>query len=300
MNAPAPVALFAERPDWHTGRLLAALEAEGRVGRIVPLSRCGFAIGESAQESVHGLILPGFEDQLPAAAFVRTVPNGSTQEITLRLGVLHALGALGVKVVNSARAIERCVDKAMTSFLIARAGLPTPRTFVLQDRAPAQALLNAAPGDTVLKPLFGSQGRGLLRLSPRTDLPEAEAVEGVFYLQDFVPRADGLHADYRVFVVGGRAEAAMRRVNEDWITNIHQGAEGEPVPATGPLADLAVAAALAVGAQVAGVDLIRDRDGSLLVLEVNSMPAWNGLYGATGQDMAAPIAALLCGVPQPA
>lgn len=296
MSAPAPVALFAEKPDWHTGRLLAALAAQGREGRIVPLSRCGFAIGESA----HGLILPGFEDRLPAAAFVRTVPNGSTEEITLRLGVLHALGALGVRVVNSARAIERCVDKAMTSFLIARAGLPTPRTFVLQDHAPAQALLDAAPGDTVLKPLFGSQGRGLQRLSPGAALPDAETVDGVFYLQDFVPRADGPHADYRVFVVGGRAEAAMRRVNDDWITNIHQGAEGEPVPATGALADLAVAAAQAVGAQVAGVDLIRDGGGRLLVLEVNSMPAWNGLFGATGRDMAEPIAALLCAVHQPA
>ncbi|QTL03697.1 RimK family alpha-L-glutamate ligase [Aquabacter sp. L1I39] len=296
MTGPAPVALFAEKPDWHTSRLLAALEEVGREGRILPLSRCGFAIGEST----HGLILPGFEDRLPAAAFVRTVPDGSTEEITLRLGVLHALGALGVKVVNSARAIERCVDKAMTSFLIARAGLPTPRTFALQDRAPAQALIDAAPGDTVLKPLFGSQGRGLQRLSPHAAVPEADTVEGVFYLQDFVTRTTGPHADYRVFVVGGRAQAAMRRVNDDWITNIHQGAEGEPVPATGALAELAEAAAGAVGAEVAGVDLIEDGNGRLLVLEVNSMPAWNGLCGATGRDMAEPIAALLCGAPAPA
>lgn len=290
------MALFAEKPDWHTGGLLRALEAQGRTGRIIPLSRCGFALGESA----HGLVLPGLSETLPPAAFVRTIPNGSTEEITLRLGVLHALGALGVKVVNSARAIERCVDKAMTSFLIARAGLPTPRTFVVQDRATAQALIAAAPGDTVLKPLFGSQGRGLRRLAAHEAAPEAEAVEGVFYLQDFVPRSDGPHADYRVFVVAGRAEAAMRRVNDDWITNIHQGAEGEPVPAIGPLAAMAVAAANAVGAQVAGVDLIEDRDGRLLVLEVNSMPAWSGLHDATGQDMAEPIAALLCGASAPA
>ncbi|MFG1345050.1 RimK family alpha-L-glutamate ligase [Xanthobacter autotrophicus DSM 431] len=287
--------LFAERVDWHTRSLLAALKARGAKAKVVSLKSCGFAVGETA----HGLLLPGFAEDLPEACFVRSVPAGTLEQVTLRLGVLHALRELGVRVMNDARAIERCVDKSATTFLLARAGLPTPRTLVLEARETAQMLVDAAPGDSVLKPLFGAQGRGLARLAPKAPVPEAEEVGGVYYLQDFVrapQRAGiGMHEDFRVFVVGGRAQAAMARRSSSWITNIHQGAIGAPVPAEGQVADLAVRAAAAVGAAYAGVDLIADAEGRLMVLEVNSMPAWRGLFDATGRNMAEPLMAHLVG-----
>lgn len=292
--------IFAERVDWHTRSLLAAIAAQGRTAQVVSLRACGFAVGETA----HGLLLPGFGDELPEACFVRSVPNGTLEQVTLRLSVLHALRELGVPVMNDARAIERCVDKSATTFLLAHAGLPTPRTLVLEDRAGAQMLVDSAPGDSVLKPMFGAQGRGLARLARGETLPGDEEVGGVYYLQDFVRAAhahtspddahEELHEDFRVFVVGGSAVAAMARRGASWITNIHQGAIGVPVAAEGVLADLAVRAAAAVGADYAGVDIICGAQGRLLVLEVNSMPAWRGLYDATGRNMAEPLAAHLC------
>ncbi len=292
--------IFAERVDWHTRSLLSAITAQGRTAQLVSLKSCGFAVGETA----HGLLLPGFGDELPAACFVRSVPNGTLEQVTLRLGVLHALRELGVPVMNDARAIERCVDKSATTFLLAHAGLPTPRTLVLEDRAGAQMLVDSAPGDSVLKPMFGAQGRGLARLPRGGALPPEEEVGCVYYLQDFVAAAhartgpddpdDSLHEDFRVFVVGGTAVAAMARRGTSWITNIHQGAIGVPVAPEGVLADLAVRAAAAVGADYAGVDIICGAGGQLLVLEVNSMPAWRGLYDATGRNMAEPLAAHLC------
>ncbi|GAB4069822.1 RimK family alpha-L-glutamate ligase [Ancylobacter sonchi] len=282
------VVIFTEDADWHTRTLCRALEHEGLRVLVLSLNDCGFAIGETP----HGLLLPGLDGQLPAAAFVRVIAKGSTEQITMRLGVLHALRELGVKVMNDARAIERCVDKSMTSFLVARAGLPTPRTFVREDAAAMQALIDAAPGDTVLKPLFGAQGKGLRRIGPRQPLPEPEKVGGVYYLQEFVEgrRHDGLFQDWRVFVVGGRAVAAMVRRSERWITNIHQGAAGEPAPLDGPAADIAIAATAAVGADYAGVDLIEEAGGGFTVLEVNSMPAWKGLQKTTETDVAAAMA----------
>lgn len=292
--------IFAERLDWHTRSLLAAITAHGRRARMVSLKACGFAVGETA----HGLLLPGFGDALPAACFVRSVPNGSLEQVTLRLGVLHALGALGVPVMNSARAIERCVDKSATTFLMAHAGLPTPRTLVQEGRDAAQMLVDAAPGDSVLKPMFGAQGRGLQRLERGAALPAEPEVGGVYYLQDFVAAPHGrtgpddpneeMHEDFRVFVVGGVAVAAMARRAPSWITNIHQGAVGVEVAPEGVLADYAVRAAAAVGADYAGVDIISGSDGRLMVLEVNSMPAWRGLYDATGKNMADSLAAHLC------
>ena len=71
--------------------------------------------------------------------FVRAIAGGSFEEVTRRLGVLHALRELGVPVWNDARAIERCVDKSMTSFLLARAGLPTPPTWAVEGADAARA-----------------------------------------------------------------------------------------------------------------------------------------------------------------
>ncbi|SCW80136.1 RimK family alpha-L-glutamate ligase [Ancylobacter rudongensis] len=281
------VVIFTEDADWHTRRLKAAIEREGFDVLVLSLNDCGFAIGGTA----HGLVLPGLGDALPAAAFVRLIAKGSTEQITARLGLLHALTALGVKVMNDARAVERCVDKSMTSFLIAQAGLPTPRSFVSEDRAAMQALLDAAPGDMVLKPLFGAQGRGIRRLSPRALLPEPEKVGGLYYLQDFVaaPEAES-YQDWRVFVIGGKVTGAMLRRSPVWITNIHQGAVGVPAPFDAHAHDLAIRATAAVGADYAGVDLIEDARGQLQVLEVNSMPAWKGLQKAIEVDIAAMLA----------
>lgn len=292
------IVVFAERADWHTRSLLAALKARGHTARVLSLKSCGFAVGETA----HGLLLPGFGDELPEACFVRSVPSGTFEQVTARLGLLHALGALGVRVVNDARAVERCVDKSTTTFLLAHAGVPTPRTLVLEDQAAAQMLVDAAPADSVLKPLFGAQGRGLTRLAPKDRLPEPEVVGGVYYLQDFIGAETGRkgHEDFRVFVVDGRAEAAMVRRGTSWITNIHQGAEGVAVALDTALCDLAIRAAAAVGAAYAGVDIIADRTGRLMVLEVNSMPAWRGLFDATGRNMAEPLADSLCAARAPA
>ncbi|MCS0501127.1 ATP-grasp domain-containing protein [Ancylobacter mangrovi] len=289
MSAPLSdtVVIFTEDADWHTRRLKAAIEAEGLGVVVLSLNDCGFAIGETP----HGLMLPGFGDRLPAAAFVRLIANGTTEQITARLGLLHALRELGVKVMNDARAVERCVDKSMTSFLIARAGLPTPRTFVRESREAMQALVDEAPGDMVLKPLFGAQGRGIKRIAPRAPLPEREKVGSVYYLQDFVARAsDEAFEDWRVFVIGETVVASMLRRSPRWVTNIHQGAVGVAAPADPRAAELAIRATAAVGADYAGVDLIEDAQGNFTVLEVNSMPAWKGLQKTTDIDIAAALA----------
>lgn len=289
MSAPRSdrVVIFTEDADWHTRTLKAGLEREGLGVSVLSLNDCGFAIGETA----HGLVLPGFGDKLPAAAFVRLIAKGSTEQITARLGLLHALRELGVLVMNDARAVERCVDKSMTSFLIARAGLPTPRTFVGEGRPAMQALVDEAPADLVLKPLFGAQGKGIRRVPPRTELPEPERVGGIYYLQDFVAQpAREDFCDWRVFVIGDQVAAAMIRRSPRWITNIHQGAVGEPAPFRADAFDYAIRATAAVGADYAGVDLIEDAQGRFQVLEVNSMPAWKGLQKATGADIAAKLA----------
>jgi tetrahydromethanopterin:alpha-L-glutamate ligase len=273
--------------DWHAGRLRRAFAALGIDARPVAFADCAFEIDAGPL----GIRL-GKNSGRPDAVVVRSIPAGSFEQVTLRLGVLHALREQGVPVVNDARAIERCVDKSTTSFLLARAGLPTPPAWTCETREHAASIVareSLAGHQLVEKPLFGSQGRGLRLVSGPDGLPEAEEVAGVFHLQRFVGSDEGWH-DFRVLVVAGRAVAAMVRRGASWITNVRRGGTPEPVKLSDELARLAVAAVETVGAVYAGVDLIRDRNGALQILEVNSMPAWQGLQSVTEIDLAGCLA----------
>lgn len=294
MAPPEVAVLGAQGEGWHGSRLRASLAEAGLAVRRVAFERCRLGAGPGG-----AVIHLGELERLPAAVVVRSIPAGSFEQVTLRLGLLHALEAEGVLVTNPARAIERCVDKAAASYFIARAGVPTPATWAVERQDEAAGLVRAelARGHAlVLKPLFGAQGKGLRLIAAPESLPGPEEVAGVYYLQRFVgPRTAESWRDFRVFVVAGRAEAAMARRGNGWITNIRQGGVAEPVAATGRLAELAVAAAAALGTDHAGVDLIEDEHGALLVLEVNSMPAWQGLQGVSEVDIAACIAADVAG-----
>jgi RimK family alpha-L-glutamate ligase len=262
-----------------------AYAARGAEATRLDLAACAF---ETARP--HGLSLPGFS-ALPDAVHVRTMAAGTFEAITKRLGVLHAFDRMGVRVLNAPRAIEACVDKSMTSFLVARAGLPTPDTWTMEsfDEARALARREIERGPLVLKPLFGAQGKGLRLIRAADDLPPPEAMAGVYYLQRFEPVESEEFRDFRLFVSGGRLIATMMRRAPTWITNVKQGGKPVAVPRDAALEALALAAARAVGAEIAGVDVIVGRNGPR-VLEVNSMPAWSGLQKVAPVDIAGAIA----------
>lgn len=281
------IALAADNGNWHKARLLAALRAQG----VEPVL---FSLADVTVETGGGepLRVPGFAGALPDGVLLRTIAGGTFEATTMRLGVLHALVAAGCVVWNSPIAIERSVDKAATSLLIARAGLPTPQTWVVSTREAAARVTEReaqAGAPLVLKPLFGSQGEGLCLIERPEDLPDEDAVSRVYYLQRYMPRRDGLWRDYRVFVCDGRAVAGMIREGDGWITNVHKG--GRPLPWAMPpaAATLAEAAAAAVGVAYSGVDLVEDGNGGYAILEVNSMPAWSGLQTVCETDIAATV-----------
>ncbi len=281
------IALVTDRMDWHARALRRAFAGLGIYTFAIDLSACGIVT-----DSTTGLMLPGFKRQLPRAVFVRTMSAGSFEAVTLRLGVLHALSALGISIWNNARAIERCVDKSATSFLLARAGVPTPATWAIESPIEAAAIIAHQKGPFVLKPLFGSQGRGLRLIRSTDDLPSPSQIAGgVYYLQRFVGTTHlGSFHDFRVFISARRVVATMIRHSADWITNVKRG--GKPLPAVADrvMGELAMAAVEAVGCHYAGVDIVHDADGRPFVLEVNSMPAWSGLQRTTSVDSAKSLA----------
>jgi RimK family alpha-L-glutamate ligase len=282
------VMLVSDADDWHARQMQAALASAGaRVARA-DLADCAFDT-----QSPSGLVLPSFGRKLPDAVHVRTMSAGSFEAVTKRLGVLHALAMRGVAVWNDARAIERCVDKSMTSFLLARAGLPTPPTWAIESLEAARTLVEreAPSGALALKPLFGAQGKGLRLLRTADDLPPPSEVAGVYYLQRFVATGNEDFRDYRLFVLRGRVIGAMMRRAETWITNVKRGGRPFAIEPDRAMERLAIFAAKAVGADIAGVDVLIDSAGQPTVLEVNSMPAWTGLQRVSALNIAETIAA---------
>ncbi|WP_254789474.1 RimK family alpha-L-glutamate ligase [Variovorax sp. OV329] len=283
------VAIMTDEVGWHTRQLQAALRARGCLGRCVDLADCRI----DTTASWHGLVIPGFGRELPDAVLVRGIAGGSFEQVTKRLGVLHALRELGIAVYNDARAIERSVDKSMTSLLLHAARVPTPPTWATESQAQARriAIREGAAGHAlVLKPLFGSQGKGLQLVGQvegvHHPLPDIAAAYGsLAYLQRFIPAQESPGFDWRVLVVGGRAITAMRRVSSHWVHNVAQGARCEPALLTSELAQLAEAASAALGMDYAGVDLMPSRRGAQ-VIEVNGAAAWQGLQRVTPFNIA--------------
>jgi tetrahydromethanopterin:alpha-L-glutamate ligase len=277
------VGIALDDVDWHFSELSAAFAALGAEAVAFRLSECAFTPA--------GVSVPGFGGALPDAVYARAIAPGGFEEVTRRLGVLHALELLGVPVWNSARTVERCVDKSATGFLLGCAGVPTPDAWVVEGLDAARAVVRAQGGTLVAKPLFGAQGRGLCLVEREADLLPAAEMGGVYYLQRRVVAAgEGFH-DHRLLMVDGALAGAMTRRSADWVTNMRRGARAEPLVPDAEMVDVAARAAAAVGADCAGVDLLRDRAGRLWVLEVNSMPGWRGLQGVVGHGIAGRIAA---------
>lgn len=228
-----------------------------------------------------------------AGVLVRMMPPGSLEQVVFRMDALHLVQAAGVPVLNSPRAIEISVDKYLATARISAAGLPVPETWCGERANDALAAFDRLGGDVVVKPLFGSEGRGMARVTdPEIALRVFRAIErigGVIYLQRFIC---GAASDLRVFVLGDRVLGAIRRhaKSGEWRANVSLGARAESVTLPAEYYALALRAARAVEARMAGIDLIVDPVSARpYVIEANAVPGWKALAAATGVDVAKEI-----------
>ena len=278
------IVIFSENDGWHEQRLADAFNRYGAQTQVISLRDCHIGFGQS----LTGLLIPGFVDTLPDAVFVRAVAAGSFEEVTFRLDILHALKQFDVVVYNDASAIERTVDKGMTSFLLIKNQVPTPPVWVCESAQAAHGVIRSQLDKghfIVQKPLFGNCGRGLQLIDSGNYHLDADLINGVYYLQRFIDQDDQNGRDWRVFVINHRAVAAMERISEHWVTNRARGGKCLPTVLTPALRQLAEAASRATGILYGGVDIIRAAQGNYLVLEVNSVPAWRGLQSVCSIDI---------------
>jgi ribosomal protein S6--L-glutamate ligase len=276
-------AVLAAADSWYARDLARAARDEHEIVTL-PFSEIAADIDGAGAQRIGsaGCDLADFD-----AVIVRTMPPGSLEQVVFRMDCLGRYEAAGGVVINPARAIEAAVDKFLTSAKLQAAGLLTPRTICCQTADDAMAAFEKLGGDVVVKPLFGSEGRGIARLNDEALALRAFKMLGqlgaVLYVQKFVPH-EGF--DIRLLMIGERILAMRRRNPLDWRTNISRGAKAEAFTPDDSLIGIARRAAAAVGAPIAGVDLLPGKDGRIYTIEVNAVPGWKGLGKALDVDVA--------------
>ena len=282
---PTKIGIVSSQRGYHVLALEEAIRSRGCEAAFFPIARMAGWIGGIPAIQVRGECVEECR-----ALLVRTIPTGSLEQIIFRMDALHRLENLGVRVVNCASAIERTVDKYYTSFLLTDAGIPTPRTLITEDFDAALAACKEMK-DVVIKPLFGSEGKGMVRISDEETayrvLRAWELNRCIYYVQEYIPH---FQEDIRAFVIGDRVVAAMRRSGNGWKTNFSKGAKVEPVQLSDGLEELALKSVNLLHLDYAGVDLMPAEDGRNYVIEINSIPGWRGLQKTTSRNIAGLIA----------
>jgi ribosomal protein S6--L-glutamate ligase len=285
------IAILAKPQSWYCRDLSRAAAKRGHRCRRVDFPKLVGGLGGS------GAALAAGANELSSfdAVIVRTMPPGSLEQVVYRMDALWRLSAAGVDVFNPPKAIECAVDKYLTSARLEAAGLTVPPTVVCEGASDALEAFERLGGDVVVKPIFGSEGRGIVRVSePEMALRTFRTLErigAVLYLQRFIEN-EGF--DVRVLVLDGRVLGAMRRrANGDFRANVSCRGMAETHAVTDREAQFALSAAQATEARFAGVDLLYGRDGTCYVIEVNAVPGWRALQRVTGVDVASAVIALL-------
>lgn len=207
----------------------------------------------------------------------------------------------GVRCVNRYEVVATCGDKLLTSAALERAGVPQPRTLTAFTPESALRAIETLGYPVVIKPVVGSWGRLVSRVNDRD---AAEALlehldvlgswqQHIYYIQEHVQKPG---RDIRAFVVGDETICAIYRTSEHWITNTARGGKASNCPVDGPVGDLALRAAQAVGGGIVAVDLLETADGRLVVNEVNHTMEFRNSIDTTGVDIPGRIVDYVCGV----
>jgi len=221
----------------------------------------------------------------------RTMPAGSLEQITFRLAVLHAVvHARILPVINTPSALEIAIDKFATLQRVSALGFPVPDTAVVQSRRDALDTFKMLGGDCVVKPIFGGEGRGVMRIrDPElawTAFSTLESLGAVCYVQKFVPPGG---SDVRLLVVGDKVHAIRRTNDREFRTNVSSGGHCEAIEVDQQQTEMALRICQDIGLRFASVDLLQFDHGPAKVIEVNGIPGWKGAQSVKTEEIAVEI-----------
>ena len=281
------IGIIGDCEGWHARQLSQAAISRGHHTQLIDFRELASSLSESGGVS---WVTPKYTSGpfMPDAVLIRTMPAGSLEQVIFRMDLLGIAHTNGICLINPPRSLEICIDKYLTTSLCKNAGIPVPKTMVFQTAIQALEGLSTLGGDAVVKPLFGSEGRGIVRISdPDTAWRVFSAIERmgqVIYLQEFVNHPGW---DLRVMVLNGKIVGGMKRDGKGhWRTNVAQGGSAEACPVPAHACQMALDAARITGVVFGGIDLILDPKGEWKLIEVNGVPGFRAFSKATGIDVA--------------
>ena len=277
--------VITDPDDWTANAFMTNIRKRG--ANVIPINLA--TLSASISDSDFAIFGTNLKDILALdAIIVRDVGiSFALEQISFKFDLLRQFETANIPIMNSPTAIQNAANKFFSFYLFKHAQIPIPHTVITSDLGVALKATKEF-GNVVAKPIFGSQGKGIVKLgSTQPDLKQKLATllkeRSVLYLQRFVPNPG---RDIRVFVVGEEALGAIYRISQtgSFISNLSQGGTALKCDLTEEMRALAVNAANAVGADFAGVDLIEGDEG-LFVLEVNATPSGKGIKVACGIDV---------------
>lgn len=270
-----------------TNRLVEEARAAGHAVRVVDPAGCLVSCGPS------GGVLTSTGRRLADGIDV-VVPRIGSRTGDGALALLAALEAAGVRTLDTARAIERAGDKFRSLQDLAAAGVPVPETALVHGPGQVPASVGLVGGlPAVLKLRRGTGGVGVLLVESAEALEStAQTLLSLGHSVVVQERVGPAGIDLRAVVVDGRVVAVMERhaAAGEFRANVRRGARVRAVAPGGPIADVARAAARALGLRVCGVDLV-PTDAGPKVLEVNAAPGFAGIERVTRVNVAAAVVA---------
>ncbi|XWN33502.1 MAG: RimK family alpha-L-glutamate ligase [Devosia sp.] len=227
------------------------------------------------------------------AGYDAVIPLFSPATAEYGMAVLRQFESAGVLSVNPSTAMSQARDKLQALQLLAGGGVRVPDTAFAYRMERADELMDIVGGaPAIVKLLGGRQGVGVVLAqtlqSARSTIEAFRFIDQHVLVQRFIEEAEG--SDIRVIVIDGEVVAAMKRTGPpgEFRSNLHRGGNPEPVEITAQERELAIDATRSVGLNVCGVDILRGRDGPM-VIEVNATPGLRGAESVSGQDIAGKI-----------
>jgi gamma-F420-2:alpha-L-glutamate ligase len=277
-----------DESEYENRRLVESLADLGIPATIYHPDKFDVIVGKNTG---YGIKYNGQEFDMPDLVLTRT-GSGTTEFIT---AIVRQFEEENVRCINSSLSVEIAKDKMRSHQLLASHGLPIPNTMLVRFPVEVDIVDNMIGWPCIVKVISGSYGEGIYLCENKTSFKKMMEFVGnldtpkILLVQEYVDAKPG--EDLRVFVVGGKVLGAMKRhaPEGDFRANISAGGRGEPFEVNSEIDYLAREAARICGLQIAGIDLLFDKDG-YKICEANSAPGFEGFEKYCQVDIAGQIA----------
>jgi len=265
------VSIISDVHDWHSNQICQSLKSQN-----IRVKKSNFVdlLAKITNENISFFYLKEiFKSQ---SVWVRFIDGGTIEEITHKLSILHIMKALGIYVHNSGSIIEKTVDKFMCSALFSINKILTPKTFVFSSHKKFREIIfkQLERGPLLLKPIFGSQGKGIHIIKNKKDLESKTKFQKIFYLQEFIGNIENKKfSDIRVMVSNHKVIYAVQRTSQKFITNAFLGSDLKKISISKELYNISKKVSKIFNLGYGGLDFILFKKKYYL-LEVNSIPSW--------------------------